>query len=230
MNAAPERHSGSSEASGPPTLETLPKSLLGAIARQIIAQEVSCRPETPSKVAAAAAADRPADARSQPRTPPLASTVQSPLFDRGDMLRLAATLALVGSRPTALMAHALFKHLSPRLGEPLREGAAIIASATEWLATHVRAPGLKLPCGMNEASNVRDMRELLKSWGVTHSGAAYGRKTDLWAAIQAQARRSSSRMPDALPAPNAAWLKALLANTGPAARAAPVAFRSKTRR
>jgi hypothetical protein len=60
-------------------------------------------------------------------------------------------------------------------------------------------PGSKLPRGMCEESKGEEMRQLLKSWGLTHSGVALSRKRDMWSAVQAQVRRarttSCSRAP-----------------------------------
>lgn len=78
------------------------------------------------------------------------------LYDRHDILQQAATLAEVGSSATMFIAQALYRHLSPHLGEEL---------------------------DIHEDSTAVKMKAQLKAWGLVQAGKT---KTDLWNRIQEQ--------------------------------------------
>ena len=65
--------------------------------------------------------------------------MENPLWDRGDIMQTAASLACVGNGGCTALAHLLFAHLSPRLGAALPIGvdgassvAALKKACKEW--------------------------------------------------------------------------------------------------
>ena len=59
----------------------------------------------------------------------------SPVYDNGDLLHQASTLACVGNASFTFLAHTIFTFLSPRLSARARRGWSVaLAWAEEWHA------------------------------------------------------------------------------------------------